>query len=61
MPSKTFGSKALFDDIKLSVTRMNIDTVYFDIEVVERPRLSSFELIGISKSQKTDLTEKACR
>jgi outer membrane protein insertion porin family len=55
---KNLWIQGLFDDIKLSVTKMNIDTVYFDIEVVERPRLSSFELIGISKSQKTDLNEK---
>jgi outer membrane protein insertion porin family len=55
---KNLWVQGLFDDIKLSVTRINVDTVYFDIEVVERPRLSSFELIGITKSQKTDLTEK---
>jgi outer membrane protein insertion porin family len=55
---KNLWVQGLFDDIKLSVTRINIDTVYFDIEVVERPRLSSFELIGVTKSQKTDLNEK---
>jgi outer membrane protein insertion porin family len=32
--------------------------VYFDISVVERPRLGSFEINGVSKSQKTDILEK---
>lgn len=55
---KNLWVQGLFDDVKLNVSKINGDTVYFDIEVVERPRLSSFEFIGISKSQKTDITEK---
>ncbi|MES2419510.1 MAG: POTRA domain-containing protein [Bacteroidota bacterium] len=55
---KNLWVQGLFDDVKLFVTKIEEDTVYFDIEVVERPRLSSFEFIGITKSQKTDITEK---
>lgn len=55
---KNLWVQGLFDDIQLNVTRINVDTVYFDIQVVERPRLSSFEINGVSKSQKTDLNEK---
>ncbi|RAJ28636.1 outer membrane protein assembly factor BamA [Pedobacter cryoconitis] len=55
---KTLWAQGLFDDIELDITKMVLDTVYFDIKVVERPRLSSFELNGLSKSQKTDITEK---
>jgi len=55
---KNLWAQGLFDDVQLFVTKINADTVYFDIEVVERPRLSSFEFIGISKSQKTDIGEK---
>lgn len=55
---KNLWVQGLFDDIQLSVTKIDLDTVYFDIQVVERPRLSAFELIGVSKSQKTDLNEK---
>ncbi|WP_165501853.1 BamA/OMP85 family outer membrane protein [Pedobacter frigiditerrae] len=55
---KNLWAQGLFDDVQLFVTKINLDTVYFDIEVVERPRLSSFEFIGISKSQKTDIGEK---
>jgi outer membrane protein insertion porin family len=55
---KNLWAQGLFDDVQLFVTKIEADTVYFDIEVVERPRLSSFEFIGISKSQKTDISEK---
>lgn len=55
---KNLWAQGLFDDIKLNVSKINGDTVYFDIEVVELPRLSGFEFTGISKSQKTDIQEK---
>lgn len=55
---KNLWSQGLFDDVKLNITKLEADTVYFDIEVVERPRLTSFEILGVTKSQKTDLTEK---
>ncbi|TDO22047.1 Beta-barrel assembly machine subunit BamA [Pedobacter duraquae] len=55
---KTLWSNGLFDDIKINITKIVEDSVFFDIEVVERPRLSSFELVGVSKSQKTDILEK---
>lgn len=55
---KNLWVQGLFDDVQIFVTKLVGDTVYFDIEVVERPRLSSFEIIGVSKSQKTDITEK---
>jgi outer membrane protein insertion porin family len=55
---KTLWANGLFDDVKINITKLEEDSVFFDIEVVERPRLSSFDLIGVSKSQKTDLLEK---
>ena len=55
---KTLWANGLFDDVKINITKLEEDSVFFDIEVVERPRLSSFELIGVSKSQRTDLLEK---
>ena len=55
---KNLWVQGLFDDVQIFVTKLVEDTVYFDIEVVERPRLSSFEIIGVTKSQKTDLNEK---
>jgi len=55
---KNLWIQGLFDDVKLNVSRIVGDTVYFDIEVVELPRLTSFDIIGVGKSQKTDLNEK---
>lgn len=55
---KNLWAQGLFDDVQLDIVKLVEDTVYFDIEVVERPRLGSFEFTGISKSQKTDILEK---
>lgn len=55
---KALWAQGLFDDIQLDISRIEEDTVYFDIAVVERPRLSTFEINGVSKSQKTDILEK---
>lgn len=55
---KTLWANGLFDDIQINITKIEADSVFFDIQVVERPRLSSFELKGISKSQNTDILER---
>ncbi|WP_370576750.1 outer membrane protein assembly factor BamA [Pedobacter sp. N36a] len=55
---KILWDQGLFDDVKLDIAKIEGDSVYFDIEVVERPRLSSFDIQGVSKSQKTDILEK---
>lgn len=55
---KNLWVQGLFDDIKINISKINVDTVYFDIEVVERPRLSGFEFEGLTKGQKTDVAEK---
>lgn len=55
---KNLWAQGLFDDVQLNVTKIVDDSVFFDIEVVERPRLTSFEILGVSKSQKTDISEK---
>jgi outer membrane protein insertion porin family len=55
---KTLWANGLFDDIQINITKIEADSVFFDIQVVERPRLSSFELKGVSKSQNTDILER---
>lgn len=55
---KVLWDQGLFDDVQLDIVKIAGDSVYFDIEVVERPRLSSFDIQGVSKSQKTDILEK---
>lgn len=55
---KNLWIQGLFDDVKVKISKLIGDTVYFEIDVVERPRLSAFEIVGVSKSQKTDIIEK---
>ncbi len=55
---KNLWAQGLFDDVRLNVDRIVGDSVFFDIEVVERPRLTAFEILGVGKSQKTDISEK---
>ncbi|WP_410219648.1 outer membrane protein assembly factor BamA [Pedobacter sp.] len=55
---KNLWVQGLFDDIEVNVDKVNGDTVYFNIAVVEKPRLSGFEFVGLTKSQKNDISEK---
>jgi len=55
---KALWDQGLFDDVQLNITRMNMDTVYFDIAIVERPRLSRLHLTGIRKGEIEDLQKK---
>ena len=55
---KTLWAQGLFDDVKLNIEKFVQDSVYFEIEVVERPRLSSIDLKGVRKSEKTAIQEK---
>lgn len=55
---KNLWAQGLFDDIKINIDHMAGDSVFFNIDVVERPRLSGFEFFGVNKSQKTDISEK---
>jgi outer membrane protein insertion porin family len=48
----------LFDDVKLYVTKLNLDTVYLEIAIKELPRLSNLRLTGIRKSEIEDLNKK---
>jgi len=55
---KALWDQGLFDDVKLNISRINLDTVYFDIAIVERPRLSRLHLIGIRKGEIEDVQKK---
>ena len=55
---KDLYKQGLFDDIHLNVTKINMDTVYLEIAVVERPRLSRLHLTGIRKGEIEDVTKK---
>jgi outer membrane protein insertion porin family len=55
---KNMWSQGLFDDVQLNITRMNQDTIYLELYVTERPRLSRLRLTGISKGQIEDVQKK---
>ena len=42
----------------MSIKKIEGDKVYLLISLTERPRLSTFEIKGIGKTQKSELTEK---
>jgi outer membrane protein insertion porin family len=55
---KDLYKQGLFDDIHLNVTGINMDTIYLEIAVVERPRLSRLNITGIRKGEIEDVTKK---
>jgi outer membrane protein insertion porin family len=55
---KNLWDQRLFDDIEIAINKISNDTVYFDFNLVEIPRVSRIELSGLTKSEKTDVQEK---
>jgi outer membrane protein insertion porin family len=55
---KNLYQQGLFDDVKLYFTKINIDTIYLEIAVVERPRLSRLHLLGMRKGEQEDVQKK---
>ncbi len=55
---KNLWAQGLFDDVQLSITQIKEDSIFFDIAVVERPRLTKIELRGLRKSETDDIREK---
>ena len=55
---KRMYDQGLFDDVQLNITKINLDTIYLEIAVVERPRLSSLHITGIRKVENEDLQKK---
>lgn len=50
--------QGLFADVRISIIKTVSDTVFLDIALQERPRISSVKLNGIKKSEIQDITEK---
>jgi len=55
---KNLWAQGLFDDVQLNVERVKEDTIYFNINVVERPRLTRIDLKGLRKGEADDIREK---
>lgn len=50
--------QGLFSDVKIYASKFSGDTVFLDIALQERPRISSVKYNGLKKSEQTDLVKK---
>lgn len=55
---KNLWAQDLLDDVKLNITQIKGDSIYFDIAVVERPRLTRIDIQGLRKGQADDIRSK---
>ncbi|MHB1179358.1 MAG: BamA/OMP85 family outer membrane protein [Daejeonella sp.] len=55
---KNLWGQGLFDDVQLNIAAIRGDSIFFDIVVVERPRLTRIELLGLKKGEVTDVRTK---
>lgn len=50
--------QGLFADVRISITKVISDSVYLDIYLQERPRISSVKFNGLKNSETSDLKDK---
>ena len=50
--------QGLFSDIRISITSISMDSIFLDIALQERPRISAVSYNGLKKSETQDLVEK---
>ncbi len=55
---KKLWQQGLFSDVRVNIIKTVADTVYFDIALQERPRISSVKYNGLKNSEIQDLAEK---
>lgn len=55
---KNLWGQGLFDDVKLNISAIRSDSVFFEIVVVERPRLTRIDLLGLRKGEIEDVRKK---
>ncbi len=55
---KNLWAQGLFDDVSLNINHISGDSIFFDINLLERPRVSKIVLKGLTKSETTDIQEK---
>ena len=55
---KNLWAQGLFDDVQLNITEVKADSIFFEIVVVERPRLTRILLKGLRKSETEDIQKK---
>ena len=55
---KNLWAQDLLDDVQLNVSNIQGDSIYFDIAVVERPRLTRIDIKGLRKGQAEEIRGK---
>jgi outer membrane protein insertion porin family len=50
--------QGLFEDIKITASKIQGKTIYINIAVTERPKLSKYTITGVKKGEADDLREK---
>ncbi len=50
--------QGLFSDVRITISKVVSDSVFLDIFLAERPRISSVKYNGLKKSEQDDLVEK---
>jgi outer membrane protein insertion porin family len=55
---KKLWQQGLFSDVRINIIKTVADTVFFDIALQERPRISSVRYNGLKNSETQDLVEK---
>ena len=50
--------QSLVSNVDIAITRLEEQTIFIEINIVERPRLIDFKFIGIKKGEKDDLEAK---
>ena len=55
---KKLWKQGIIGDIKILIKKIEGEKAYLSIVLKERPRLSTFEINGIGRTQKSELTEK---
>ena len=54
---KKFWKQGLFEDVKITITKIEGNNVFLDIYLQERPRVSELTIKGVNKSDQDDLKE----
>jgi outer membrane protein insertion porin family len=55
---KKLWEQQLFSDVGIYITKIVDNKASLEIAIKERPRLSTFKIVGVSKSQETEIKEK---
>ena len=55
---KKLWQQGLFSDVRITIAKVSSDTAFIDINLQERPRISSVKYNGLKTSETTDLNKK---